>query len=134
VELDPSNAQAHMALGAALIRLGRFDEGIKRMQFGMRSSPKDFRLTFWSMILANAFGQAGRLDEALATAAAASRRDGRLYGARVVAAWALQRLNRRDEARTALAEARRVRPALSLDEIQRFFGRRAAADLAPIWT
>jgi TolB-like protein len=133
VELDPSNAQAHVALGAALIRLGRFDDGIKSMQFGMRSSPKDFRLTFWSMILANALGLAGRLDEAVAMAAAASRRDGRLYGARVVSAWALQKLNRCGEARSALAEARRIRPALSLDEIQRFFGHGAAADLAPIW-
>ena len=134
VELDPSNAQAHMALGAAMIRLGRFDDGIRSMQFGMRSSPKDFRLTFWSMILANALGLAGRLDEAIAMAGAASRRDGKLYGARVVSAWTLQKLNRRGEARTALAEARRIRPALSLDEIQRFFGRGAASDLAPIWS
>jgi TolB-like protein len=134
VELDPSNAQAHIALGAALIRLGRFDDGIKRMQFGMRSSPKDFRLTFWNMILANAFGQAGRLDEALATAAAASRRDGRLYGARVVSAWMLARLNRLEEARNALSEARRIRPTLSLDEIQRFFGHDTAQDLMPVWS
>jgi TolB-like protein/Flp pilus assembly protein TadD len=134
VELDPSNAQAHVALGAALIRLGRFDDGIKSMHFGMRSSPKDFRLTFWSMILADALVRADRLDEALAMASTASRRDGRLYGARVVSALVLQRLNRAEEARSALAEARRIRPALSLEEIQRFFGRRAAADLGTVWS
>lgn len=133
IELDPSNAQAHVALGATLTRLGCFDEGIQSMQFGMRSSPKDFRLTFWSMILANALAQAGRIEEALDEASSASRRDGRLYGARVVSAWMLTKLNRVDDARGALAEARRIRPVLSLDEIRRFFGHRAATELQPIW-
>jgi adenylate cyclase len=133
VELDPSNAQAHVALGAALTQVGRVDDGIKSMQYGMRSSPKDFRLTFWSMILAHALGRADRLEEALSVAMAASRRDGRLYGARVVAAWALQRLDRPNEAREALLDARRIRPALNLDEIRRFFGKRTAADISSIW-
>ena len=39
--LDPSNAQAHVALGASLVLFGRFDEGIQSMKFGMRSSSKD---------------------------------------------------------------------------------------------
>jgi adenylate cyclase len=133
LELDPSNAQAHVALGAALVRFGRFDEGIQSLQFGMRSSPKDFRLTFWSMILAYALGRAGRFEDALAEASAAARRDGRLYMARVVVAWILVKLDRKDEARLALIEARRIRPALSLDEVQRFFGKKTAADLKPVW-
>jgi TolB-like protein len=134
VELDPSNAQAHVALGAALVRHGELDEGIKSLKFGMRSSPKDLRLTFWSMILAHALGCAGRTEEALAEASAASRRDGRLYGARVVAAWMLARMKRAEDARGALAEARRLRPSLSLDEIRRFFGERTVAELQPVWT
>jgi TolB-like protein len=134
VELDPSNAQAHVALGASLVLFGRFDEGIRSMQFGMRSSPRDFRLTFWSMILAYALGRAGRFDEALAEASAAARRDGRLYTARVVAAWVLAKLGRKTEAQGALAEARRIRPPLSLDEIRRFFGKQTARDLEPLWT
>jgi len=32
-----------------------------------------------------------------------------------------------------LTEARRIRPALSLEEIKRFFGRSAAAELASVW-
>ncbi len=133
LELDPSNAQAHVALGASLVLFGRFDEGIESMKFGMRSSPRDFRLTFWSMILAFALGRAGRLEEALAEASAAARRDGRLYTARVVVAWVLTKLDQKSEAQGALAEARRIRPALSLDEIRRFFGERTAADLKPLW-
>jgi len=131
--LDPSNAQAHVALGASLVLFGRFDEGIQSMKFGMRSSPKDFRLTFWSMILAYALGRAGRFDEALAEASAAARRDGRLYTARIVVAWVLLKLERDEEARTALGEARRIRPALSLVEVRRFFGQRTAEDLQPLW-
>ena len=50
---------------------------------------EDFRLTFWSMILAYALGRAGRFEEALVEASAAARRDGRLYTARVVVAWVL---------------------------------------------
>jgi hypothetical protein len=46
----------------------------------------------------------------------------------------LARLNRLEEARNALSEARRIRPALSLDEIQRFFGRGTAQDLMPVWS
>ena len=134
IELDPSNAQAHVALGAAYIRAGRFEDGIVSMQYGMRSSPKDFRLTFWSMILADALSRAGRLDEALELSSTASLRDGRLFGARVVSAVTLQRLNRTEDARRALAEARRIRPKLNLDEIKRFFGTRAVSDIAPIWT
>lgn len=134
LELDPSNAQAHVALGVVLTRLDRFDEGIQSLQYGMRSSPKDFRLTFWSMLLADALCRADLLDEAVEIASTASRQDGRLYGARVVAAWALQRLERTDEAREVLAEARRIRPALNLDEIRRFFGQQAATELAPVWS
>jgi TolB-like protein len=134
VALDPSNAQAHVALGAALVQAGRFDEGIESMQHGMRSSPKDFRLTFWSMILADALGRAGHIEDALDLASATARRDGRLYGARVVAALMLQRLRRLDEARGALAEARRIRPKLNLDEIGTFFGQHAAAELAAVWS
>ena len=131
--LDPSNAQAHVALGASLVLFGRFDEGIQSMKFGMRSSPKDFRLTFWSMILAYALGRAGRFEEALAEASAAARRDGRLYTARIVVAWTLLKLDRDQEARTALGDARRIRPALSLVEIRRFFGQHTAEDLQPLW-
>jgi adenylate cyclase len=40
VALDPSNAQAHMALGAALCRMDRLEDGIASMKFGIRSSPR----------------------------------------------------------------------------------------------
>ncbi|HEY7230886.1 MAG TPA: winged helix-turn-helix domain-containing protein [Pseudolabrys sp.] len=133
IELDPSNAQAHVALGAALVQFGQYEEGIQSLQYGMRSSPKDYRLTFWRMILAHALGRADRVEEGLTEAQAAARHDGRLYGARVVSAWLLAKLDRKNEAKAALAEARRIRPTLNLTEVQRFFGKRTALELKPVW-
>jgi adenylate cyclase len=133
IEIDPSNAQAHVALGAAQVQSHELDAGIKTMRHGIQLSPRDAKLPFWGMVLAVALARADRLQEALAEALNSCRRDGRLYGARVVAAFILLRLGREPEARAALTEARRIRLALSIEEIQHFFGRYVARDLATIW-
>jgi hypothetical protein len=99
----------------------------------MRLSPRDVSLGFWGMILADALLRAQRVEEALAEAVTAARRDGQLYSARVAAAAALKRLGRESEALAALREARRIRPALNLTEIDKFFGQAAAADISTLW-
>ena len=73
------------------------------------------------------------LEEALDAARTACRRDSKWYGARVVSAIVLCRLKRNDEACAALSEAKRIRPRLSLSQIERLHGRRAAAELRPLW-
>jgi adenylate cyclase len=133
IEIDPSNAQARVALGTAQARLHRLDEGIENLRLGMRLSPRDVRIAFWGMFLANALLNAGRLEEALAEASLAARRDGRLYTARLVTARTLVKLGRNDDARTALAEARRIRPNMTLAEVEKFFGAQATEDLKPLW-
>jgi len=132
IEIDPSNAQARVALGAAQARLEDFDNAINNLRLGMRLSPRDGRIAFWGMILASALLAAGKNEEAIEEAAIASRRDSRLYASRVISAVALARLGRNDEARGALAEARRIRPAITLPEIEKFFGKSAVEDLAPV--
>lgn len=134
IELDPSNAQARVSLGVTQVRAREFERGIENLRLGIRLSPRDSRKSMWSMVLANALGKAGRLEEALSEAQSICRRDGRLYTARVVLAWVLARLGRLEEARAALVEARRIRPILSLEEVARFFGRRVAAELRVVWT
>ena len=134
IELDPSNAQARVALGATQVRAREFDRGIENMRLGIRLSPRDYRLTLWGMVLADALAHAKRLDEALSEAQSMCRRDGRLYTARVVLAYVLTRLGRLDEARAAVIDARRIRPTLNVEEVAQFFGRRVAADLKPIWS
>ena len=133
IEIDPSNAQAHVALGAAQVQSRELDAGIATMEHGIRLSPRDAKLPFWGMVLAAGLARANRLQEALAQALTSCRRDGRLYGARVITAFILLRLGQEQEARAALTEARRIRPSLSTGEIQLFFGRSIARDLAAIW-
>ena len=49
--MDPSNAQAEVALGAALALLGDRDAGIARMRHGIKLSPRDRMLGFWGWAL-----------------------------------------------------------------------------------
>lgn len=133
IDMDPSNAQARMALGAAQGRLDRFDLGIDNMQKAIQRSPRDGRLGFWGMLLADMMRRAGLWEEALAQARDATVRDGSLYTAWLVAAIALAKLHRTDEAVRALAEARRIRPNMTLAEIEKFFGAHATDDLKPLW-
>jgi len=133
IETDPSNAQAWVALGAAQILNRQLDVGLESLNLGMRLSPRDSRLGFWGTVYAEALARNGRLEEALDAARTACRRDSKWYGARVVSAIVLCRLKRNEEAYAALSEAKRIRQRLSLSQIERIHGRRAAADLRPLW-
>ena len=131
--IDPSNAQAHVALGATLALQGHGDDGIARMRHGMRISPRDCRLGFWGWALSGFLLRTGQVEEALREARASAGRDAKLHLARVTEAAALQALGRPAEASAALAAARRLRPGLSLEEVAHVHGRRAAGQLAPLW-
>jgi hypothetical protein len=52
---------------------------------------------------------------------------------RILEAAALLQTGLEHEARAALAAARRIRPALTLQEVARANGRRVAARLEPLW-
>jgi adenylate cyclase len=134
IEIDPSNAQARVALGTAQGRLKRYDSAIENLRLGIQRSSRDGRLGFWEMLFADVLVRSGRLDEAVARAKDASRRDAGLYSARVVAAIALAKLGRAEEARAALAEARRIRPNMTLAEIDKFFGAHSSDELKELWS
>ncbi len=133
LELDPSNAQAHVALGSALSLAGRFDEGIERMRYGMRISPRDRRLAFWGWALGTFLLRVDRLDEALQDARTACKRDARFHLPPILEAVTLMRLGRDGEARIALDTARRLRSTLTLGEVAVTHGRRAAKQLVHLW-
>lgn len=134
LEFDPSNAQARVALGVLQTRGGEQATGIDNMRLGIRQSPQDFRLGFFRALLADSLIRAGRAEEALDEAEIACRRDGGFFLPRIVAAWALVKLSRPVEARAMLGEARRIRPSLDRDQVVRFFGRRATAELDTVWS
>jgi adenylate cyclase len=133
IERNPSNAQAWVALGAAFLSNRQPDLAIEKLEHGLRISPRDNRLAVWMGIHALALGFTGRLDEAVAQARAACRRDGKLHNPRVVLAALLASQNSPEEATSALAEARRIRPQLSLREARGIVGGRYAEALRGIW-
>jgi adenylate cyclase len=133
VEIDPSNAQAEVALGAALLLSGDFETGIAHMRHGIKLSPRDRKLGFWGWALGVFLLRGGRAEEALEEARISARRDPRFHLSAILEASALATLGRREQAQGALKSARRIRPGLTLEEIQRSHGKRAAQMLSDIW-
>ena len=133
LERDPSNAQAWVALGAALLSSRQPELAIKKLEHGLRISPRDNRLAVWGGIYALALGFVGRLDEGIEQARIACRGDDKLHNPRVVLAALLVDGDRLEEATSALAEARRIRPRLSAREVRGMIGGRYAKALEKIW-
>jgi adenylate cyclase len=124
VEADPSNAQAWVAMGTALIQAGKARKGVDTLQHGMRLSPLDNRLAYWGTILANALFRLRRVEQAEREARLACKRDDKLYMARVVLAIILAGQGRVKEAKREIAEALRVHPKLSTQDVRSLVGRR----------
>lgn len=111
-ELDPSNAQARAALGAALVETGSPD-GIEHLRQGMRISPRDNRLGVWGALLARGLLRFDRTAEAIEAARAACRYDDKIFLPRIVLAIACAESGALDDAAAALSDARRIRPRLA---------------------
>ncbi len=133
IERNPSNAQAWVALGAAQLTNRQPDLAIASLEHGLRISPRDNLLAVWGSIYAVALGFVGRLDDAIEQARIACRRDDKLHNPRVVLAVLLIDGGRLEEATSALAEARRIRPQLALREVRGIVGGRYAKAMKKIW-
>lgn len=133
LSIDPSNAQAHVALGATYGLMGRGEEGIALMRHGMRISPRDRRLGFWGWALGCLLLRVGHADQALQEARHSAGRDPRLHLSRILEAALLLEAGKESEARAALDAARRIRPRLTLQEVAHSHGRRLAAHLQALW-
>jgi tetratricopeptide (TPR) repeat protein len=134
VEIDPSNAQAQVALGAALALSGDLESGIERMRHGIKLSPRDRRLAFWGWVLGSFLLHAKRPGEALEEARLAARRDPRLFLPPVLETLAHAELGHIDAAKASLGLARRLRPDLTLRHVEISHGGKAAKALSDIWT
>jgi adenylate cyclase len=126
---NPSNSQAWATLGAALIAGGETDRGVELIRHGIRLSPKDHRLAVWRCPLAFGLLQLGRGEEAVEEGRLACRNDSRFYPAQITLTAILAYLRQMDQAAEMLAEARRLRPALSVAEIKLLIGQRATKGL-----
>ena len=132
VTTNPSNAQAWVALGAARLVAGQVEQSVDDLQHGIDISPRDPRLAFWTTILARGLATLGRVDEALDQARIACRQDPRSHIPRLMRSFLLLMTGHEDEARAALAEARKLRPNLSLRELEIFFKPHGEV-IRPLW-
>jgi adenylate cyclase len=133
VDLDPSNAQAHVALGAALGAAGDLEDGIAWMRHGIKLSPRDRKLGLWGWVLGMYLMRAKRPQEAYEEVKLATRRDPRLFLLPVLESLVHVALGRNDLAKASLTAARRLGPELTLSKIAVSHGRRAAGVLADFW-
>jgi len=127
--LEPSNAQVRVALRAALVLVGRFEEGIERMRCEMCISPRAWSLAFRGWALGTFLLRVNPLDESLQKARTAGRSGPKLHlppTLETAPLLRLVRLEREDQTRIALAIARRLRSSISLGESATTHGRRAA--------
>jgi len=119
LEIDPSNAQAHAALGSALLQMGN-EEGIAEMRYGMRISPRDNRMGAWGALFARSLLSCGKVDEAIEVAEHACRADDKIFLPRLILAVAHSAANNPDAARAALSDARRIKPELNMEDLASF--------------
>jgi adenylate cyclase len=63
--LNPSFALAHLVLGATALHLGRIDEAITSLEYGLRNSPFDPQGFVWFFFLALAQFESGDIDGSL---------------------------------------------------------------------
>jgi TolB-like protein/DNA-binding SARP family transcriptional activator len=63
--LNPSHAPSYGAIGYALVRLGRPEEGLEHARYAMRLSPRDHLTAYWLSFAGAAELELGRTDKAI---------------------------------------------------------------------
>jgi adenylate cyclase len=112
--INPDDPPLRRARGAAEVVLGRYEQAISDVQQAMRLSPRDPRIGLWLVDLGNAELGLGHFDAAVDKYHKAIDAGWRAYQPYrgLAAAYALD--GNREEATSALAEARRLNPQLTL--------------------
>ncbi len=117
--INQSDPLLHAARGLAENYLGHFEEGISEAEQAMRLSPRDPIIGAWHNFKAEAELGRGRYDAAIAEANKGIDAGYRVFLAYVplTAAYALK--GDLDQAKTALAEARRLNPNLTVAYVRK---------------
>ena len=123
VRLNPSFAQAHYGLGAALLSLDRWEEACEACATAERLSPHDPMLQAFQGTRALALSLGGRLEEAELVAKSAARHPTATFWTVATLASVLGHLGRTDEAAAAITKLLTLRPDFSKAMVKRFFGR-----------
>ncbi len=131
IELNPGNAQAWAAVGAARLRTGD-ESGVDDMRHGLRISPRDSRLAAWGALLAQGLLFYGRAEEAVEAAQNACIYDDKIFLPRVILAIAHCTQGDNISAKTAWQDARRIRPKLSIGDVNWMAGPKVMRKLQAI--
>lgn len=123
IDLNPANAQAWVALGAVHIAQNQMDDAVAKLSKGIEISPLDSRLSVWGALLAMALLVSGDLEGACAAAETACRRNDRTYLPRLALAGIKLMQKDMPAALGALANARRIKADLSVQQIRAIIGR-----------
>jgi adenylate cyclase len=116
--INPDDPPLHRARGFAENALGRYEQAISDVQQAIRLSPRDPRIGLWVADLGDAELGLGHFDAAIDKYHKAIDAGWRAYQSYrgLAAAYALE--GKMEEATSALAEARRLNPALTLKWLQ----------------
>ena len=112
--IKPDDPPLYRARGNAELVLGRYEQAISDVEHAMRLSPRDPRIGLWLVALGDAELGLGRVDAAIDKYHKAINVGWRAYQPyrSLAAAYALE--GKMEEAASALAEARRINPELTL--------------------
>ena len=114
VRLNPSFAQAHYGLGAALYVLERWEEAVEAAATAERLSPHDPMLSAFQSTRAVALAFGGQLEEARHVAGLATQSPTASYWSHAALVSILGNLGYADEAAAALARLLELRPDFSV--------------------
>jgi tetratricopeptide (TPR) repeat protein len=131
IELNPSNAQAKAAQGAACISLERLEEGASAIKDTLRLTPAYKGIAPWATVLSGAYLRLDQLDQASASLEQALRCDPSFFPTHLTAALLALREGNPAAAERHAREAKRVYPELESETVERIVGGPAAEMLAP---
>ena len=112
IALDPNHARAILQLGQTLMYLGQPQAAVPYIEKALRLSPHDSNITAFYCVLGRCRLYLGQ-DEAIDLLRKARAANPRLYLSHLILAGALGLQGELDEARTAMAEALRLKPEIN---------------------
>lgn len=129
IELDPSNAQARAALGAAKFMAGNLEVGMADLAAAVKLSPCDPGLALWACMLTVGSGYQNKWEEAEQWAELAYKSDARFFPGLIAYAWVHAERGRLKDAQSILDDAKKLFPAMDEAYINSLLGQGVLAGL-----
>lgn len=122
LDINPNNAQAWVAHGAALLLVEKYQDAVTSLERGIKISAMDAQIAIWWSFLAIATLFVGDAERAADHASTGCRADDRNHIPRVVSA-GIDHMRGMQEAKIqSLQDALRINPTLTAREIRRLVG------------